>query len=287
MGMKNPVVATCPKCGKPNVLICTACGLCGGCGNHEKCSADTSNAHTAFKSLGIEMVRVEGGTFQMGSTIGSCEDPVHSVTVSSFYIGKYPVTQKEWKKIMGSNPSEFKGSLRPVENISWYDAVEFCNKLSQKEGLTPAYKVSGANVSCNWEADGYRLPTEAEWEFAARGGNLSRGYKYSGSNNLDEVGWYHNNSDEETRIVGEKEPNELGIYDMTGNVREWCWDLCGAYSSESQTNPRGPSTGSARVSRGSSCRSNDGECLVAYRYYYPPDFSGVTLGFRLSRTPMK
>jgi len=284
MGMKNPVVANCPKCGKPNVLICTACGLCETCGNHEKCSADTSNAHTAFKSLGIEMVRVEGGTFQMGSTIGEDDEkPVHSVTVSSFYIGKYEVTQNEWQAVMGNNPSNFKGDKRPVEEITWYQAVEFCNKLSQKEGLTPAYTINGREVSCNWSASGYRLPTEAEWEFAARGGNLSKRYQYSGSIFIGSVAWYEDNSNNETHIVGGKEPNELGTYDMSGNVWEWCWDLYGDYSSESQTNPKGASSGSRRVHRGGSWLNYDHDCRVANREYYSPGYSLNRLGFRLAR----
>jgi len=286
MGMKNPVVATCPKCGKPNVLICTACGLCGACRDHDNCNADISIDGSAYESLDFEMILVEGGTFQMGSE--EEEETLHSVTVSSFYIGKYPVTWKEWKKVMGSNPSEFEGSLRPVENISWYAAVQFCNELSQKEGLTPAYKISGTNVTCNWQADGYRLPTEAEWEFAARGGNLSKGYNYSGSNSLDEVSWYWNNSKEETHIVGGKEPNELGIYDMSGNVWEWCWDWYDEYPSSSQTNPKGASNGSDRVIRGGSWSYLDGgSCRVADRVDYYPGLSCDDLGFRLARTPMK
>ncbi|MBP7564165.1 MAG: formylglycine-generating enzyme family protein, partial [Candidatus Cloacimonetes bacterium] len=197
-----------------------------------------------------EMVKVEGGTFQMGSTNGeSDEKPVHSVTVSSFFIGKYEVTQKEWQAVMGDNPSHFKGDNKPVEQVTWYQTVEFCNKLSQKEDLTPAYAINGTSVSCNWNADGYRLPSEAEWEFAARGGKLSKDYTYSGSNNLDEVGWYSSNSDD-THEVGTKKANELGIYDMSGNVWEWCWDLYDSYTSSAQTNPRGASSGSGRVGRG-------------------------------------
>ena len=286
MGMKNPVVATCPNCGKPNVLICTVCWLCGGCSNHEKCNTDTSNAHTAFNSLGIEMLRVEGGSFQMGSTNGETnESPVHSVTVSSFYIGKYPVTQKEWFEIMGSNPSYFKGDKRPIESIDWYQAIDFCNKLSQKEGLTPAYKVSlHTYISCNWQADGYRLPTEAEWEFAARGGNLSKGYEYSGSDYTYEVGWNEDNSRKETKTIGMKKANELGIYDMSGNVWEWCWDYEAKYSSESQTNPKGASTGSYRVVRGGSWSNYDKYCRVANRCSSYPESSSRSLGFRLART---
>ncbi len=239
-----------------------------------------STAHTST----TEMVYVEGGAFQMGSdTGGDDEKPVHSVTVSSFYMGKYPVTQKEWQAVMGSNPSRFTGDKSPVESITWYQAVEFCNKLSQKEGLTPAYTINGTNVSCNWNADGYRLPTEAEWEFAARGGKLSKGYSYSGSNNLDEVGWYDSNSSRQTKDVGTKRANELGIYDMSGIVWEWCWDWYGDYSSSAETNPRGATSGSCRVVRGGCWGGYDYGCQVARRGYVDPDDSYDIFGFRLSR----
>ncbi len=226
------------------------------------------------KDVPDNFVLVEGGSFSNGSS---------DVTVSSFFMSKYEVTQKEWQAVMGSNPSYFKGDKRPVEEITWYQAVEFCNKLSQKEGLTPAYTINGTSVSCNWNADGYRLPTEAEWEFAARGGNLSQGYKYSGSNNLDEVGWYYSNSGRQTKEVGTKKANVLGIYDMSGNVWEWCWDYYGDYSSASQTNPKGASSGSRRVHRGGSWINYVDDCRVSRRNYVP-DGSGYLLGFRLSRT---
>jgi formylglycine-generating enzyme required for sulfatase activity len=220
-------------------------------------------------------VLVEGGTFNNG---------LANVTVSSFYIGKYEVTQKEWKAVMGNNPSNFKGDKRPVEQITWYQAVEFCNKLSQKEGLTPAYTINGTSVSCNWNANGYRLPTEAEWEFAARGGKLSKGYTYSGSNNLDEVGWYSSNSSSQTKDVGTKRANELGIYDMSGDVWEWCWDCYGHYSLSTQTNPTGATSGSNRVIRGGSWNKGGYYCRVANRDYNYPYYSFNYLGFRLSRT---
>ncbi len=221
----------------------------------------------------------------MGSTNGDPdENPLHSVTVSSFYIGKYEVNQKEWQVVMGSNPSHFKGDIRPVEQITWYQAIEFCNKLSQKEGLIPAYSINGKEVSCNWSANGYRLPTEAEWEFAAIGGNQSKGFKYSGSNNLDEVGWCNSNSSYETKEVGTKKANELGLYDMSGNVWEWCWDWKAGYSSSSQTNPKGANGGSFRAGRGGSWGNGSDGCRVARRGSLNPDNGSNILGFRLSRT---
>lgn len=243
-----------------------------------------------FPSVGIgnEMVFVEGGTFQMGSNYGGdYAKPVHQVTVGSFLIGKYQVTQELWESIMGSNPSDFKGSKRPVEQVSWYDAVEFCNKFSEKEGLQKAYTGSGEDIICDFNVNGYRLPTEAEWEYAARGGKKSQGYEYSGSNNLEEVGWYRgwknsgNRTEEEgTSEVGKKQPNELGIYDMSGNVWEWCWDRYGPYNSGSQTNPKGPTLGPVRVRR-----CGDWGCRVAHRYYeHPQHISSSCLGFRVVRT---
>ena len=233
------------------------------------------------------MIFVQGGTFQMGSNSGdSDEKPVHTVTVNDFYIGKYEVTQKEWKEVMGSNPSNWKGDNLPVEQVSWYDAVEFCNKKSRKEGLTPCYSGSGKSITCNFNANGYRLPTEAEWEYAARGGNKSKGYKYSGSNSIGDVAWYSSSSGNKTHQVGTKRQNELGIYDMTGNVWEWCWDWKGSYSSNSQTNPKGASSGSGRVVRGGSWRNGTDYCRVAYRdcNYPVSSFSSRSMGFRVARS---
>ncbi|HEX37418.1 MAG TPA: formylglycine-generating enzyme family protein, partial [Candidatus Cloacimonetes bacterium] len=179
-----------------------------------------------------------------------------------------------------------------VEKVSWYDAVEFCNKKSRKEGLTPCYSGSGKNITCNFNANGYRLPTEAEWEYAARGGHLANGsnlrnggYTYSGSDNIDDVAWYSDNSGRKTHPVGQKQPNELGLYDMSGNVWEWCWDWKGSYSSSSQTNPRGASSGSTRVLRGGGWYGYDNGCRVAYRGTDDPDLSNGDFGFRFVRTP--
>jgi formylglycine-generating enzyme required for sulfatase activity len=232
-------------------------------------------------------VYVEGGTFQMGNNNSeSYSKPVHTVTVKSFSMGKYEVTQKEWQEIMGSNPSNFKGETLPVESISWYEVIEYCNKRSIKEGLTPAYKGSDDNITCDWNANGYRLPTEAEWEFAAKGGikDSYLTYEYSGGNALDAVAWYDGNSGDRTHPVGTKAPNSLGIYDMSGNVFEWCWDWYGDYSSRSQTDPRGPVTGTIRVLRGG-CWSNIGQSLrSALRFGGNPSYRGYSLGFRLVRS---
>ncbi len=231
-------------------------------------------------------ILVEGGTFRMGSNDGnSDEKPIHEVAISSFWLSKYQVTQKEWQEVMGSNPSRFKGNNLPVEQISWHDAIEYCNKRSIKEGLTPCYSGSGNNVTCNWNADGYRLPTEAEWEYAARGGNKSKGYKYSGSNRLGDVAWYDSNSGSKTHPVGQKSPNELGIYDMSGNVWEWCWDWYDSsyYNKSPKRDPRGATSGQYRLLRGGSWLFNVINCRVAYRSYYTPTNRYRSIGFRVSR----
>jgi len=232
--------------------------------------ANKATAAKKVKDIG-SMVKVKGGTFQMGSNDGeSNEKPIHSVTVSDFYIGKYEVTQKEWVAIMGSNPSKYQGDNLPVEQVSWDDCQEFIKKLNVKTGKS------------------YRLPSEAEWEYAARGGSKSKDYKYSGSNDLSAVAWFADNSGSNTHLVGQKQANELGIYDMTGNIWEWCSDWYGDYSSGSQANPKGVSSGSYRLLRGGSFNDDDpprnGCCRVAYRLANTPSNRYDTHGFRLVRT---
>jgi formylglycine-generating enzyme required for sulfatase activity len=218
-----------------------------------------------------EMVFVEGGTFTMGCTseqsdCGINEKPTHRVTLSSFQMGKYEVTQAQWRAVMGSNPSHFSGCDDcPVENVGWKDVQEFIRKLNQKTGKN------------------YRLPTEAEWEFAARGGNKSKGYKYAGGNNIGSVAWYGSNSGSKTHPVGQKQANDLGIYDMTGNVLEWCSDWYGNYSSSSQTNPKGPQNGSIRVLRGGSWGNLTWVCRVAVRVRSLPSYRGRNSGFRIKK----
>ena len=217
----------------------------------------------------IEMVYVKGGTFTMGAISEQGADayddekPAHSVTLSDFYIGKYEVTQAQWRAVMGSNPSSFKGDNLPVENVSWNDIQKFIQKLNAQTGKE------------------FRLPTEAEWEYAARGGSKSRGYKYSGSNNIGDVAWYSGNSGSKTHPVGQKQPNELGIYDMSGNVWEWCSDWYGSYSSSSQTNPKGPNSGDYRVLRGGDWGMIFWKNIYS-RTYANPDRGRMYNGFRLA-----
>ena len=218
----------------------------------------------------IEMVKVEGGTFMMGATSemknpNSNEKPVHQVTLTNdYYMGKYEVTQALWQAVMGSNPSEYKGDNLPVETVSWNDCQKFISKLNSLTGRK------------------FRLPTEAEWEYAARGGKKSRGYQYSGSRKISDVAWYEGNSRSKTHPVGRKQANELGIYDMSGNVWEWCSDWYGSYSSSSQTNPMGSDSGAKRVRRGGSWCYIARICRSSYRYGDAPDCRGLYLGLRLA-----
>lgn len=227
-----------------------------------------------------EMVYVQGGTFLMGCTAeqGTCdgdESPNHLVTVSDFYIGKYEVTQAQWRAVMGTSirqqrdkgdsgwPIRGEGDNYPMYYVSWDEVQEFISRLNTLTGKR------------------YRLPTEAEWEYAARGGNKSGNYRYSGSNFLEQVAWFSSNSGDSTHPVGTKSPNELGIYDMSGNVWEWCYDWYGGYGSASQNNPTGPASGSNRVGRGGSWYCGSSICRVANRDFSTPSNRGNILGFRL------
>jgi formylglycine-generating enzyme required for sulfatase activity len=241
------------------------------------------------------MVFVKGGTFQMGSNDGySNEKPVHSITVDDFLMGRYQVTQKEWTEVMGSNPSLFKGDYKPVESVSWYDAVEFCNKKSELEGLQKCYSGEGEDIACDFSKNGYRLPTEAEWEYAARGGNLANGldlrngnktyYKYSGSNTIDDVAWYSCNSGNKTHPVGRKQANELGIYDMSGNVCEWCYDRYVPYYNDSYIKQRSSLSSRTRINKGGAWIFDANNCRVAFRDSDYPDDSFDLIGFRLVRS---
>jgi formylglycine-generating enzyme required for sulfatase activity len=263
------------------------------------------------KPMPANMVRIAGGTFTMGSPAseaGRVDDEMqHSVTISKpFYIGKYEVTQKEWVEAMGSNPSRFKGDNLPVERVSWYDAIEYCNKRSEREGLTPAYTIDkarsdGSNtdgsdtvkwvVAWNRSANGYRLPTEAEWELACRAGTATP--FYTGNNittnhaNYDGNYPYNNNAKgvyrKKTWAVGSGTPNPWGLYDMSGNVWEWCWDWYGSYGSGAQSDPAGASSGHFRVLRGGSWSNTAGSARSARRGGNTPSSRYIYLGFRLVR----
>jgi len=275
--------------------------------------SDAVNATTM--PLPLEMVPINFGAFTMGSPESEpsrdSDETQHGVTISkSFYMGKYQVTQELYHAVMGINPSylngesgrepaaEEKQSRRPVETVSWYDAIVFCNRLSTIEGLTPAYQISGSTnpddwgeipassnaawdaVTADWDANGYRLPTEAEWEYACRAGTTTA---YNTENTISDTGWYDSNSGNKTHEVGLKLPNAWGLHDMHGNVSEWCWDWYGDYPSEAQTNPRGAASGSTRVFRGGSWYDYTRYLRSAYRSYDNPSRKDTRIGFRLVR----
>jgi len=258
-----------------------------------------------------DMVWIAGGTFTMGSPTSEADrnsdETQHSVTLNGFYMGKYQVTQEKYQAVIGSNPSNFSSSpqsgetqnKRPVEKVSWYDALVFCNKLSVTEGLSPAYSIKGSTETASWGtvptssnsdwnavvivsgSNGYRLPTEAQWEYACRAGTTTA-YN-TGDTRSNNTGWYYNNSGNKTHEVGKKPANAWGLYDMHGNVRERCWDWYGSYPSEAQINPMGASSGTYRVYRGGSCNDFD-ELRSAYRRYgIPYNNESSFIGFRLVR----
>ena len=242
-------------------------------GNNTLSQQIFSKTYTA-NGVSFDMMMVKAGTFTMGATSEmedseSDEKPTHQVTLTNdYYIGKTEVTQALWKAVMSNNPSYFKGDNLPVVKVSWDDCQKFISKLNS---------LTGQN---------FRLPTEAEWEFAARGGNNSNHYQYSGSNELGDVAWYSGNSGDKTHVVATKQPNELGLYDMSGNVWEWCSDYYDNYSSSSQTNPTGPNSGSYRVFRGGGWFNNARNCRSSIRNYYTPDNSSFNdLGLRLVLVP--
>lgn len=273
----------CPDYGKPNLPL--EARLCPKCG--KAIATEDHDLTFTVNGVSFEMVAVKGGTFWMGAQnmdpfvanydieAESNEKPSHSVTLGDYYIGRYEVTQELWEAVMGSNPSEFKGSVNPVEWVSWDDCQEFIKELNKLTGKT------------------FRLPTEAEWEYAARGGSKSKGYKYSGSNDINSVAWYYEKhravawycDNSGTHPVGGKTPNELGLYDMTGNVWEWCQDMYGSYSDDAQTNPQGPSSGSYRVLRGGGWSGHARVCRVSYRGSYTPDYRRYDFGLRLAIAP--
>ena len=287
-------------------------------------TTNTIHAQLQPKQSGIDdFIRIEGGKFRMGSPAGTTnnhnnERPLKEVTLSTFYMDKYMVTQEDYETVMGNNPSyhnadpvngEVQGK-RPVERVSWYDALVYANKLSDAKGLTPAYElpdewpnpVSWSTDTADWGtvptngdtrwdnvrvvegSTGYRLPTEAQWEYAARGGNGSPGnFTYSGSNTIGDVAWYYDNSQNRTHEVGKKMANGLGLYDMNGNAWEWVWDWYGTYPGTAQIDPTGAPTGSDRICRGGNWWNSAMNNRVISRFIYGPHIRDGSLGFRLAR----
>jgi formylglycine-generating enzyme required for sulfatase activity len=245
------------------VAIILVFSACHHSDNNDDKEIEKAKEEKAIIEKLLEFVKVEGGTFTMGSDQIKDATP-HEVELRSFIIQRTEVTQELWQAVMGSNPSKDKSwKDNPVTDVSWEDCQAFIKKLN----------------SITWKK--YRLPTEAEWEYAARGGRLSKGYKYAGSNNLDEVAWYNGNSNQKIHPVAEKKPNELGLYDMSGNVWEWCNDWYGEYRLKLKNNPQGPDNGNDRVMRGGSWGYDAVFCLVAIRDDRDPDYRYDFGGFRL------
>ncbi len=284
----------CPVCGETNDISSLYCPRCGWAfvpftskkldekrlNTHRRLWSGLASSNKApeepteilpepIKEIIDNMVEVEGGTFIMGATPEQGEEafndekPPHKVTVSTFHIGRYPVTQEQWKAVMGSNPSYFQGERHPVEQVNWMDCQDFVEKLSKITGLK------------------FRLPTEAEWEYAARGGKKGKGYKYSGGNMLSQIAWYNENSGGTSHEVGQKAPNELGLYDMSGNIWEWVQDWKGDFTNEEQMNPKGPEEGDERICRGGGWNREHDRCRVSYRGDDLPDLRYRSLGLRV------
>jgi len=264
-------------------------------------SAEPLNQAVPVGSMAIPMINVEGGAFIMGNSLlgrNADEKNEHKVELDSFQIGATEITQSQWKKVMGSTPRELRdrgssnwplrgeGDDVPMYYASWYDAVAFCNNLSISEGLEPAYSIVGTSVTWNRGADGYRLPTEAEWEYAAKGGPDQQGndVRYAGSDDLDEVAWYYKNCNSMNNEVATKAPNRIGLYDMSGNVWEWCWDVYQEYGDSMQDNPSGAESGELRISRGGHWYGEPDGALVFARGRNKPDLIGLTSGFRVARS---
>lgn len=257
----------------------------------------------AFKNsiLNTELVKIQGGTFKMGSKDSDGladvdEQKEHSVNLSTFEISKFEVTVWEWKQFIKANKMKMPAKPtwgwqdnHPINGVTWNEAIAYCNWLSKKEKLQPAYSKKGPNFNCNFKANGYRLPTEAEWEFAAKGGTLSKGFKYCGSNSLDDIAWHKGNSIGTPHTIGTKLPNELGLYDMSGNVWEWCWDWYNKdfYKLEKGDNPRGPEMGNRRSVRGGSWDSQANYVRPANRISTEPNKTHEFYGFRVARSVVK
>ena len=263
------------NCIKGAFLVFGSSVLLQGCGR----DAPRDTPTEIKTESGIEMVLVPGGSFAMGDQRGDIDEIPHDVYIRSFYIDKYPVTQGEYERVMGENPSRWKGKKNPVEQVRWSDAVRYCNARSDLERLQPCYDLK--TWKCNFNANGYRLPTEAEWEYACRAGTETR---YSFGNNTSQLrhyAWFKENSGRKPRPVGQKRPNPWGLYDMYGDVWEWCNDFYEVdyYEKSPKENPNGPKTGESKVVRGGCWDSTADKCRSSFRYNENPGYTDACFGY--------
>ncbi len=280
-----------------SLLACVLCGMMLAMTNLS-CSRNGASSSTGgspaivTNQSGLTMVAIPGGSFEMGSSAGESDEPLHRVDLSPFYMDQYEVTQESFEKIMKRNPSRWTEAKNPVEQIRWKDAAEYCNARSRLEGLTPCYDPQ--TWKCNFDHDGYRLPTEAEWEYACRAGTRTRYFFGDNPAELGKYAWFKGNCPRSPSTVGAKPPNPWGLYDMYGNVWEWCNDFYKEdyYRKSSQRDPRGPEAGQARVLRGGCWNSRSDVCRSAYRLDENPTYTDVCfardvhgfVGFRCVRS---
>ncbi len=244
----------------------------------EQSQASSSDSVQIDTQFGVEMVKIPGGQFTMGDE-DEIDAPPHEVTISPFLMDACLVTQAQYEKLMEDNPSRWKEEQNPVEQVRWSDAVRFCNKRSTQEGLTPCYDLE--TWQCNFDADGYRLPTEAEWEYACRAGTKTAYFMGDKANKLPDYAWFDKNSGRQPHAVGQKQANPWGLYDMGGNLWQWCHDFYQVdyYDNSPKDNPRGPTAGETKVIRGGSWKSSADACRAGYRNNENPGYADVCFGY--------
>jgi len=252
-------------------LLCAAAARAGG--------QESAKPREIETKSGVIMIELPGGSFTMGNPKGAVDETPHQVSVSPFCVDKYKVSQEEYEKVMHENPARWKGKKNPVEQVRWSDAVRYCNARSRLEGLKPCYDLK--TWECDFAANGYRLPTEAEWEYAARAGTKTKYFFGQKSTKLKHYAWFKRNARHRARPLGQKLPNPWGLHDVYGDVWEWCHDIYGRdyYQASPQKDPRGPEKGDSRVLRGGSWNSSEKKCCSTFRYSEDPGYTDPCFGY--------